>query len=294
MIRIETEEQKKLVTSAYVLPKDFEAITLCTKEYNIGVSFRRNKEEALKMLERGAGTKPHHILEKSLSREGLKKRGITEVPAELEPFLGLVPNWNPDAENNPDACLIKGFYITNEGKKFFNTHHRRVVQTEDKKAWIAVVSDKAALTELSSFLEKEYVLGTWARLFITGDYDMHDLVLYTSQRSPIPSDSADEKKVIKALNDAMQASDKEHFKIQHGPQYSYIAHMKAEEAGRDICRAVAEPDLPVAFCARGEWTILNTQEDLENFYRDQKINLKWTWIASKEAKTYMKNISAKA
>lgn len=287
---------EELIKTEYVLPEDYEKIAKCAKNNNLGVSFRINKPEALAMLARGAGTKPHTILEKSLSRKGLKEKGYDLISRELEPFLGLVPCWTVQETEDKRACPTRGLYVTETGKEFFDRDRKFETMDSDKgKGTIVRVKDWEGLAALKDKLDDGTLEGDWAKFFITGDYDMHDLVSYIAQRGPIPSDSNDEKRAIDCLNAAIGTTDLETRRIQHVPQYSFIAHMKAEQPGRPVLAKVADVDLPIAFCARGVWLILNNRKEFEKFYESQNIKLKWSWIESKESKQskqYMKQFKS--
>lgn len=285
MKKIAKGDTGNLVKGAYILPEDYDAITHCTEHNNFGVSFRLNKPEALNMLSLGAGTKPHDIPDKSFSRKIFMDNGL-EFPRQLNNFLGLVPKWKM---NIKEDFPILGLFLTTRGM-----HHSAI---SSFGTGIEEVSDKVRYLKLDSY-EKMNELWqvltqcpNWQQYFITGDYDMHDLVSYTSQRGPIPSESPDETRAINALNQALGETDFQYRKIQHGPQYNYIAHMKSQEPGKPISIKVADIDLPVAFCARGQWTILETRKDLEDFYSGESIHLKWTWMDSEEAQAYMKRVT---
>lgn len=167
-----------------------------------------------------------------------------------------------------------------------------------------------------------------AQFFVTGDYDIHDMIL---GRSIVPSSSLDdlnisyEKQILNWLSfscvygvakldhnpDSARWQKKftpsENSPIQHGCQYNYIAHMMNNEKDKAMMLKVAGYDDDVVFYIGnkshdkyGKWIrIFNDEDrkkqanDLQSFYSSLKIKLKWTWEDVNKAEEFLNRIGYK-
>ena len=162
------------------------------------------------------------------------------------------------------------------------------------------------------------------RWFVTGDYDLHDLVEnVASYHGPYVSSSNDEKTALIQLNEAlMKGAGEEKNKqynidefsvIQHGAQYNYIAHIFANEPRQLIVESVANYALDIALYDGKVWTIIKntpekgiTKEGMKELYKKQSknlfdyykahcTNLKWSWDRMDDkAEAYIESISNKS
>lgn len=208
------------IYTTYLLQKDMAVIQNWAAELRrtgrangVGISFRPAGGDTLKCLERGAGAKPHKILDKTLKKkEGgslsatkhnekvkaffddfTKDPGITNKEAArnaAENLLkGLVGHWN---ENGVD-----GLYLTSIG---YDTLHKipgfeikgYCAEDPEKSKPYLVLNDAAQKIALISYFNKLYEKNKptdqnskkenkayylFTRLFFSGDYDIHDFVI---------------------------------------------------------------------------------------------------------------------
>lgn len=323
----QTSERKltprELVMKEFISPMDIEAIERAIRSTNTIIGFRAAGPATLRRLEAGAAPKPHVILDKSLKArdfEASEEEPDTIRDLMIQHLEGFVPY--------KEEGKIMGLHLSSMGVAFF----KGVKEFHDKVKEITGIEDRyyleckptSASDKFVQWLLRELDSNSklnYASWFVTGDYDMHDMILKTSQPAPVPSDSYDEKRIRTKLNEAMQAGSgsrkrqaplsEELSRIQHGPQYSYIAHMKDREKGKPIVEKVADLDLRVALYDGKEWTILdhslpeNLQsgsegermrermrarqaEALEGYYGSHGAHLKWSWRDTPDAIAYIK------
>jgi len=311
-----TEERIK---KSFVTPEHFEAISnLILREknssqggLNLIVSFREAGEDTIKMLEAGAGAKPHSILAKSIKDKTLAPED-KEV-ASINKIYGLVPTRKIEKEIDEETGKeieknkgVTGLYLTSKGKERFGGEHA-AYKLEEENGHPVLKSKGDMEAFINAVVEEE----NFAQYFITGDYDVHDLISLTGQRHPVVSESPEETEFLIRLNDAMRGKDiwstvkgsvktikdwkpDEYDLIQHGPQYNYVAFTYNNERNEKIVEKVARIDTPVAVCSPSGWEIKDTPEDLVQYYKDNSIKVKDLWMLTEEGEKYIRERSGKS
>lgn len=282
---------------------------------NIIVSFRQAGEDAVRMLNAGAGAKPHAILDKSIKPDRLKEKfSESEISgiSNINRIFGLVA-FSVENKANLD---IGGLYLTTEGKNYFNDNQNENYlikkNTDNNREYLSVERDlynfiESITTDASTGKVKPET--EYAKWFITGDYDVHDLVCLTGQRHPVPSDSWEEAEFMTKLNDAMTGNHKwadkeaerktcgsgikkfepgEYDPIQHGPQYNYITYTYNNEPKKGLVEKVARIDVPVAILDKNGWSIIKEASELVKYYEKNSIKVKDLWKLTPEGENYLK------
>lgn len=247
------------IAKDYLVDKDMTIIEAWAKKKEcIGISFRPAGEKTLKCLRRGAGAKPHEILDKTLKRKNGDSQRTIEHNGLIDKFFdgfdpkideakdlleGLVGHWT--------KSQVDGVYLTSIGYDEFKKAGGFDFGTNEKNMPYLVLESKEQKTKLISYFEglakdekqKAYYLFT--RCFFSGDYDVHDL-LWDRWQVPTLMDM----KLLKDLQTALITGrkeqliadygltqedlkneskyDHEYCRVQHGPQYNYTAQMLNE------------------------------------------------------------------
>ncbi|SUY26601.1 hypothetical protein [Burkholderia oklahomensis] len=273
------------IARTFVRPEHLRAISAAARSGAFAVSFRASGELTLKRLAAGAPAKGHDILEKTIKPASMQEVYGTDAPRRLAQIEradidGYVGHWANDkllglymdpAVNERDTpALFHALRSTPSGQRYYPVNH------DDLEGSLALLKNtRGPLGETGNF---------WKCLPYTGDYDMHDMLNMAGHRAPVPSGSRDEHRIMQALNVAIGAIDPvrtassgSHRLIQHGPQHNYVAHMRVNEQGAVICEAVAKASFPLAMCDRGTWSVIETPEALDAFYRQRGVVLKEKW-----------------
>ncbi|WP_423760247.1 hypothetical protein [Burkholderia sp. NLJ2] len=273
------------IARTFVRPEHLRAISAAARSGAFAVSFRASGELTLKRLAYGAPAKGHDILEKTIKPGSLQEvygadaqRRLAQI--ERADIDGYVGHWANDkllglyvgpAVNERDTpALLHALKSTPSGQRYYPVDHDDL---EGSLALLKNTRDPSGLT--GPF---------WKSLPYTGDYDMHDMLNMAGHRAPVASGSRDEHRIMQSLNAAIgaidpvrKASSSSHRLIQHGPQYNYIAHMRLNEQGAVINKAAVQASFPLAMCDRGTWSVIETPEALEAFYRQHGVVLKEKW-----------------
>ena len=326
---------KNEIMTRYIAPRHFaklnEYVKKASESPNINfpyiVSFREAGVYSVLMLEAGAAAKPHSILEKTIKDGTIGT--ITDEEKNCKQLVllyGLVAKRSEKDIDNLKAGSIAGLYRSN-GVSPDNVLRREGKELIDFVSEATDIS-KNDLNELNNMSKEEilglmrdgnskFYAGKYASKYVTGDYDLHDLINKISPIAPIPSDSPDEKRAINDLNSIMRkgtrykllkrkkiAIYKDDFNpVQHGPQYNYIAHMYAEEKNGKLVESVAKASLPVLMLnvkgGKVEWTEITSLKDLQDYYEANCVEMKYSWkdgfekyIAERQCKSlneHMKN-----
>ncbi|AWK41553.1 Insecticial toxin [Photorhabdus laumondii subsp. laumondii] len=253
-----------------------EAIEKASILGNFAVSFRAAGKPTLEALGKGAAAKGHDILEKTIKPGSIEKAYPENEASDVIKKVreagieGYVGHWNKETGR------LEGIYMS-------SGHGLPNGQVNGKIYPIDLNNLEASLAPLK---EKK----NWAALPFTGDYDMHDMISFTTQPHSVPSNSSEEKKIIDRINEYIAKSDSnrpfediEHNVIRHGPQVSYPAFAMDKEKKEikergGIVKAVAEPgEFPVAIVSKGKWTIANNINELEQFYNSIGAKMKASW-----------------
>lgn len=198
--------------NGYVLRDDVQIIGAWADSSKVCISFRPAGPATLKCLDRGAGAKPHSILEKTIKRKASGNEAIDAFFADFENkgtaenlLLGLVGHWSKVKVGNKEKDTVDGIYLTALGASTFKNYKKQEempyleLNTPEKKNDLisffkSLYNDPARAEEVCGELDKQagkqaeekayeqtddpadiqYYLFT--RLFFSGDYDVHDLL----------------------------------------------------------------------------------------------------------------------
>lgn len=310
--------------SEYIAPRHIKDIEKVIKLKKLVVGFRKTGEDAINWIQNyeEIEKKPHTILDKSLKRK--------ELP-DHERYAALIPYRGKDFINGTPL----GLYLSSAGRDYFKKNPSFGIEVienkvdKDKTTYFISSVTKERVREIeekqderernivfSNLLAKleSFDIKDIAKYFITGDYDIHDLIFCNRI---VPSSNLDdcnespEKLVLNWLSSAcmkgydfvLQNHNPEWLKkfnhdgkspIQHGCQYNYIAHMMNNEKGKALVLKVAGFDDDVAFYDGVKWKIVKNDnnptkqsKDLQRIYNDRGIKLKWTWEDKDSAKEFL-------
>ena len=270
-----------------VARKHISAISVASRLGNFLVTFRPAGKFTLARLEDGAAAKGHDILEKTLKPGALKKQFGDQRAREILKNLnatrlaGLVAVWG--------RYSIDGLYLTKEGVERLEEKGETPAYNSKGQPFLSARLDRLGAEAQKSLLAASFgEAENFNKYFFTGDYDMHDIISFSQRPHPVPSDSAEERFVIDAMNAAVSAVDgnrpfskKSHNVVQHGPQYNYVAYMRSSEPDVALVPAVANPSVsakePLFVVDRGNWTIVKSRNDLARLYESKGIVIKKNW-----------------
>lgn len=303
------------IINSFILKEDIVGIAEFTRIFNCAISFREAKAPVLELMRYGAGTKPHSIMfDKTLKNdtsskeyEYLKEIGLENIFKKLEGYVTYYREFNEKK--------IFGIYLTKEGKK------ANLGKSEElTKGRNILIVDK-------DFKEKFLNNPSY---FITGDYDTHDIVSFTTQTHTIPSE-LDFKEILNPLNYVLASNveiekhtqgradstinavaeflkDKEisfrnevnaikekrksleYYPIQHGAQVNYLAHVRDKEKEASIIKNVANMSDSVAICSKGKWLYLKDKTAIKKWYEEYSVRMKQTWTSQQEMEDFLKRV----
>ncbi|MDC9604132.1 Insecticial toxin [Xenorhabdus griffiniae] len=270
------EDILQQVANQFIWQGHIKAIERASRRGQFAVSFRAAGEPTLKALSQGAAAKGHDILEKTIKPGSIKNAyGEEKAPQIIKQVRdagieGYVGHWDKESRELLGIYMSSGHGLSDD-------------QVNGKIYPIDLNNLDASLSALKA---KE----NWAALPFTGDYDMHDMILFAGRPHSVPSESPDEKRIIKFINEEIAKSDTnrpfnklEHNVIRHGPQVNYPAFAldkeKEETKNRGgLFKAVAEPgEFPVAIVSKGKWSIAKNINELEQFYNSIGAKMKTPW-----------------
>ncbi|KER67587.1 hypothetical protein HR51_32645 [Burkholderia cepacia] len=283
-----TRDEQAVVDGGFMLPRHVRGVSIALDVMNAACSFCHTGEWTLRKIDAGAEAKGHDTLDKTLKPASIRAAFPADEAerilrdAEAADILGYVATLNP---GKCSGTLVMGSKV------------RDFAESDDpRKAALgrALVSGPNGRLEYPvDFANLEASLATlkavenWERLPLTGDYDLHEMLLIIGSRPhTVASNSVDEATLIAAVNAGISAADQNlrpHDDpnmnlVKHGPQVSYVAYMKAEEAGTPLTRAVAEPRFPLTmYIAKREWTSVENTDDLNDMYRKCRAVMKQSW-----------------
>ncbi|MCW7762844.1 Insecticial toxin [Photorhabdus luminescens] len=267
---------RQQVKREFIWEGHMEAIEEASIVGNFAVSFRAAGGPTLKALSKGAAAKGHDILEKTIKPGSIRKAYSGDEASDVidkvrrASIEGYVGHWDRES-GRLQGMYMSSRYGSSDGLINGNIYPIDLDNLE---------------TSLSPLKRKK----SWAKLPFTGDYDMHDMISFTTQPHSVPSDSPEEKKIIDIINQFIAKYDSkrlfddiERNVIRHGPQVNYPAfamdkeRKEVKERG-GIVKAVAEPgEFPVAIISKGKWTIANDIYELEKFYNRVGAKMKVSW-----------------
>ncbi|WP_387465131.1 Insecticial toxin [Photorhabdus sp. RM323S] len=303
------EEAKQEVEKDFICKEHIKGIEKACRVGNFAVSFRQAGEPTLKALSKGAAAKGHDILEKTIKPGSIEKAYRDQGKADdvkekvrKASIEGYVGHWNKDTGHLEGIYLSSGHGLS---LRDIYQKNRPSLSEENLRDKIERNIYPINLDNLETSLASLKAKSSWAALPFTGDYDMHDMINFTTKPHSIPSESPDEKRIKNLINKYICEYDKqrpfedtEHNVIRHGPQVNYIAFAMDKEKEQikkngGLVKAVAEPgEFPVAIASkRGtnekdpiknsdkkvEWTIVYDIHQLQEFYERVGAKLKVTW-----------------
>lgn len=240
----ESQNNLETVKKRFISKTDFQILREFMIEKNITcITFREAGEDTIKKLEAGSGAKPHSILDKTIrkndfeSGEGSAK--YSGIPG-IDILFGLVAKRNRASVDQIRGEII-GIYLTRYGAEVFEKDpalHDKIVKESDEISYLSVKDVIPYIIELLNNSSINYY-----PCFFTGDYDIHDLmqankIVVTKLDMGILSafqmkSRKQWKNIFLPSNENFQGIMKEKYlsdyqRIQHGPQYNYIAQMENE------------------------------------------------------------------
>lgn len=302
------------IIDSFILKEDIVGIAEFTRIFNCAISFREAKAPVLKLMRYGAGTKPHSIMfDKTLKNDTsskeyqfLKEIGLESIFEKLEGYVTYYREFNEKK--------IFGIYLTKEGKEAYLKKSEELTNGRN-----ILIVDKDFKEE---FLNNP-------SYFITGDYDTHDIVSFTTQAHTIPSE-LDFEEILNPLNyvlasnveiekhtqgranstinavtefkekepslksaiNAIKEKRKsvEYYPIQHGAQVNYLAHVRDKEKEASIIKNVANMSDSVAICSKGKWLYLKDKTAIKKWYEEYSVRMKQTWTSQQEMEDFLKRV----
>jgi hypothetical protein len=287
----------------YVTEADFAIITKfagqTSQSQKYALTFREAGENTIMRLNQGAGAKPHDILEKTV------KGADCQMPAEInyEEVKGFVGHW--------EGTKLLGIYLTTYGEEVFRTGLGSIIQVVEKpfgkKRFILNLrDDKFAGKDAMSIVKRE---DQWASCFFTGDYDLHDCIEEAAGWNHLIEETLDYAKFFNKINDDLLSSpenksptkerkeggvkakvpgtqclESDYQRIQHGPQFGYLAYTLNHEAENGevvISGKVARESFPLAACigkvGGTDWRIIKNHDDYVKLYKELGLVVKAPW-----------------
>lgn len=272
----------------FVLQEDANIIAKYTFDNDCAVSIRQTGKASLTRLKQKGATKPHSILDKSLKEKTaaqyaaalkLKTKGENNLNAILKHF-NLSPDMEGFVPHNTDG-IIDGFYITSDARAICLKN--RILKQYVNTNYLKIAGCSLLTGEQNAKTRKELNIQVdWHTFFITGDYDSHDIVKFKDRRKkvvgkiPKAGDMDDPRhgdvRLLDQINQLLNFPDVMK-RYQHGAQVNYAEF--ATIRGEKIIESLLFPDLPVALCDRGTWSIIRNIDELQEWYGT--IGMKYPW-----------------
>jgi hypothetical protein len=274
-------ELETIISQTYMDPDHLRAIVVASKAMGVAVSFRDAGKATLKRLRNGAAPKMHGLDENSIKLASLERAYGDQAPQRLKQMEehdidGFVGHW----ENN----RLIGIHVSDAAMKDEAFKAKLVDVPKDRKD---VPPGRKYYPVDHNDLGKSLAGRPPDSYFMTGDYDIHDLIHMQGNRAPVSAGSYEERRVRQAIIVAIAAVDARRpegrsdlWVIQHGSQYSYLAHMLFNESDTTPKESVMKPSLPVAMFVRGAARMITNQYELEQCYADLGVHHKAGWGAT--------------
>lgn len=272
----------------FVLEEDANKIAQYTFDHNCAVSIRQTGKASLTRLRQHGATKPHSILDKSLKEKTaaqyatalkLKTKNKNYLNAILTHF-NLSPDMEGFVPHNTNG-IIDGFYITPNAREICLKN--RILKPYVNANYLKIIGCSLLTGKQNVKTRKKIDMQVdWHTFFITGDYDSHDIVKFKGSRkkavgkipkagdmdNPVHGDV----KMLDQMNQNLNYSNVMK-RYQHGAQVNYEEFAKSK--GEKIIEALLFPDLPVALCDRGIWSIIRNVDELQEWY--DTIGIAYPW-----------------
>lgn len=293
--RLEQNEADSIIKERFISPLHYDGLCDYMSDNGMIAAFRAAGKFSLDKLGFGAAPKPHTILDKTIKPEEL---GLTDAQVFLfsqenalsiddetkvkNMLCGLVGRRKTTQIENVKTTEIVGVYLSSAGMNEFadgNIPIYNVRQTQ--QGYVEFDSQDLLIAwMLSIFIGEQPGDYSKLRYFITGDYDMHEILiaLSDSRISHVLSDSEMELSILCGMSDMAMSGianrgerahisaannfvPEEFSPIQHGAQDNYVEHSFIKEQDHRIAEAVALPALDIAFYngIDGSWTLINNE-----------------------------------
>lgn len=189
----------------FILKTDMALVESWAAAKSTSISFRSAGNDTLRCLERGAGAKPHKILDKSLKRKNPEnpsdedKENNAIVDAFFNGFssddkkdaenllMGLVGHWN---KREAGGTEVDGLFLTELGKEELSRSGLKIAGADTPTPYLLLADAEQKKALMKFFMDlpgsEMYKLYRFSRLFFSGDYDTHDLL---QVNSPVASSS---------------------------------------------------------------------------------------------------------
>lgn len=294
--------------AAFLIHGDIETIRKYCMEKSYIVSFREAGEYTIRRLMDGAAAKGHHILEKSIKEGSIGTAHIASIPDEVR---GLVGVWDK-GKKGLDALL--GLYMSEKGiakmeessrdskgiSQFAHDGQKVLFESLSKKLSVGATNKPMILSTIAAKLRDSKDTQLEYSDFITGDYDLHD-VLYVQRDEIIRGALITPALAVKeGLNEVLNGTRRPHSefdRVQHGPQSDYGRFMtghRKEELNPDLLRpdVGGDQEKRIAACGPdGVWYILHDRDELGEYYGKWRLNANIVWpIEEKDLKLREKSI----
>lgn len=295
--RLNLNEIDSVIKGRFISPIHYDGLLDFMKSNNMIVAFRAAGRYSLDKLTFGAAPKPHTILDKTVkpAELGLNNENIflfsqtgalrIDDEAKVKNLLcGLVGRRKSTADGESELI---GVYLSSAGAAEFadcGIPVRTVGQT--RQGYIEFDSPEELFSWILSIFINEPA-GDYSKLryFITGDYDMHEILIAESDGKAVhmPSDSQTELRLLCGLSEAAMSGimertgaagisadgnflPEEFSPIQHGAQDNYVEHSLIKEQDHRIVEGVALPSLDIAIYngIDDSWTLINNEAEAEN------------------------------
>lgn len=266
---------EKLESEGYLLKEDAKSIEDYVNNNHVMVSFRNAGSATLRQLKRGAATKGHDILDKTIKGKSLgiatsavetaedvaklnaallSAMGVSaEEPQDPDGLSGLVWEMLGGLVASWEGNVPQNLYLSKAGCNFIpKSHPRQCITIQDSKGITHQVFRLKNSLPIIKMLIRDHKENFY-RFFYTGDYDMHDLAK-TSSAGPsiIPSESYDETSVINRMNYAIYKALSDNKSV---PPYNEIRC-----ASMEIINDRMEPMDPMKPMDLGDWLGQKYQE----------------------------------
>ncbi|HUA79459.1 MAG TPA: hypothetical protein VL997_03740, partial [Dyella sp.] len=282
-----TEDQ---IASEFILPEHMQALAKASKKGGFAVSFRKAGALTLEKLGKGAATKGHDILEKTIKESSIKAYYPKDYATIMQKVKaagidGYVGHWE-------EGKGLVGIYLSDS----HGLSNVKVVNEHGATHYIYPID----LNHLTESLAPLKSLPEWERIPFTGDYDIHDMITFKGAGRPRSTLSAsdEETQIINLITKAVSEVDihrphtppsskstesiNDHSVIKHGAQVNYVNFMILSEKEtfkqKGLVLSVAEPgEFPLAMLDRGTWSIIRNKSQLKAFYEGVGAVMKEAW-----------------
>ncbi|MCD7826899.1 MAG: hypothetical protein LUH14_13240 [Clostridiaceae bacterium] len=282
----------------YISKIHYNGLTSFINDMQLIVAFRPAGIYSIDKLELGAAAKPHTILAKSIkpcdldlaenqvmfsSFETITEKENKETNMVKSFLCGLVGYREPRKITYYNKTGICGLYLSPIGAE--EIQDVTILKDGQNMPYVYFEGLDELLAWVYALLDiNDYKCGQIARYFVTGDYDMHEILTLNKKNEyvHIESDSDSESELLCAMSNAAMRECEELFPqanikpskieegrfvpnpfspIQHGAQDNYLAHNFKEEKEAINVAKVALPALDVAIYngITQTWTVINNE-----------------------------------